>query len=167
MKNVIVEKAKPEDAEAVLNYLRQIGGETDNLTFGSEGLPFTAEEEAEYINNIIKSESNVMLFAKRNGQIIGDASLDCLARRMSHRGVIGISVVKDEWGKGIGSMLMQKIIDHAKSCNIEIISLEVRSDNDRAINLYKKFGFQKIGTFAGFFKIEDELIDFDLMNLYL
>ena len=49
----------------------------------------------------------------------------------------------------------------------EIIFLEVRSDNEQAIALYKKFGFEKIGEFKGFFKINGKNIDFHLMNLYL
>lgn len=31
---MVIRKARPEDAEKILAYLRQIGGETDNLTFG-------------------------------------------------------------------------------------------------------------------------------------
>ena len=36
-----IEPTRPEDAAAVLAYVKQIGGETDNLTFGPEGLPLT------------------------------------------------------------------------------------------------------------------------------
>ena len=50
---------------------------------------------------------------------------------------------------------------------MEQINLEVRSDNSRAIALYKKFGFRKLYTFSGFFKINGELVDFDFMNLDL
>ena len=55
----------------------------------------------------------------------------------------------------------------SKAAGAEIISLEVRSDNTRAIKLYEKFGFEKISVFKEFFKIKGELVDFDLMNLYL
>ena len=37
----------------------------------------------------------------------------------------------------------------------------------RAIALYEKFGFQKIGHFPDFFRIHGESVDFELMNLYL
>jgi ribosomal protein S18 acetylase RimI-like enzyme len=50
---------------------------------------------------------------------------------------------------------------------IEIIELEVRCDNRRAIHLYEKYGFIRHGTFPAFFKIGDEYIDFDLMHLDL
>lgn len=65
-------------------------------------------------------------------------------------------------------MLMEHILDFAKNvAKSEIVSLEVRSDNEAAIHLYRKFGFEKIGTFKGYFKIADELIDFDIMELFL
>ena len=37
---IIIEKATPSDAAMLLEYLKKVGGETDNLTFGPEGMPF-------------------------------------------------------------------------------------------------------------------------------
>lgn len=63
---------------------------------------------------------------------------------------------------------MEKLLDFAKNiAKSEVVSLEVRSDNQRAINLYQKFGFEKIGHFKGYFKIDNELIDFDIMEKIL
>ena len=49
---VTIQKAAPSDAAEILDYLKQVGAETDNLTFGAEGLPFTAEQEAAYIKSL-------------------------------------------------------------------------------------------------------------------
>lgn len=62
---------------------------------------------------------------------------------------------------------MEKLIQFAKDIGIEIISLEVRSDNKRAIHLYEKYGFKHIGTFPAFFKIGEEYVDSELMHLDL
>ena len=43
-----IDQARPKDAAQLLAYLKQVGSETDNLTFGAEGLPGTAEQEAAY-----------------------------------------------------------------------------------------------------------------------
>ena len=64
---ITIEKAACEDAAEILQYLKQIGTETDNLTFGAEGLPFTAESEAAYISQIQNSCDAIMLVAKENG----------------------------------------------------------------------------------------------------
>lgn len=76
-------------------------------------------------------------------------------------------MAKSEWGRGVGSALLQKIIEYTKTHGTELVSLEVRSDNKRAIHVYEKFGFRKIGTSPAYFKIDGEYFDFDLMILDL
>ncbi len=165
--NITIERAQPEDAEDLLKYLKTVGSETDNLTFGAEGMPISVEDEAAYISQIENSAGNIMLLAKDNGKIIADAGLHRLPRRMGHRGDLGISVLKEYWNKGIGSRLLSEIIDFAKTNSIEIIDLQVRSDNAAAIHLYEKFGFKKIGTHPAFFKIGNDEVSFDFMCLRL
>ncbi len=164
---ITIERAKKSDAPAMLDYLRQIGGETDNLTFGAEGLPFSVESEAEYLERAENSQDNIILLAKENGKIVGDASLSRLPRRMSHRGELGISVLAAYWNKGIGSRLLNEILDFAKESSYDVVDLEVRSDNLHAIHLYEKFGFIKIGSHPLFFKIDGKYISFDYMCLKL
>ena len=86
---------------------------------------------------------------------------------MRHRAELAVSVVKAEWGSGIGSMLMAELIAYARHHGIEILNLEVRADNARAIRLYEKFGFRHIGISPAFFKIGSTYADFELMYLDL
>lgn len=166
--DIIIRKAQPEDAAAIIAYMNTIGGETDNLTFGSEGFPISPEEEAEIIEEKNESPRNALFLAIKGERIIGSASIETYSRRMAHRAEFGISVLKAEWDRGIGSRLLETILQHAKSHQVEIIELEVRSDNARAIHLYEKYGFVKIGAYPKYFKLkEDSYVDFDLMNLYL
>ena len=160
-----IEKAAPCDAAMLLEYLKQVGGETDNLTFGSEGMPFSVEAEAEFISNKGNSSDDIMLLAKCGDKIVGCASLNRLPRRMKHRGDFAISVAKDYWNKGIGSQLLDNIIAFAKENEFKVIDLQVRSDNKSAIHLYEKYGFKKIGEHPAFFKIDDEKISFYIMCL--
>ncbi len=163
--SIVIEKASHTDAEAILEYMKQIGSETDNLTFGKEGLPITVKEEADYIERLENSDDDVMFVAKDNGRIIGDASLNRLPRRMKHRGDFGISVLREYWNLGIGSRLLREIINFAKDNSFEVIELQVRSDNAAAIHLYEKFGFEKFGTHTSFFKMGEEEISFEYMYL--
>ena len=165
--DVSIKKAAPSDAAMLLEYLKQVGGETDNLTFGSEGMPFSVEAEAEFISSMENSIDNIMLLAKCDDKIVGCASLNRLPRRMKHRGDFAISVAKEYWNKGIGSQLLNNIIAFAKENKFEIIDLQVRSDNKSAIYLYEKYGFKKIGEHPAFFKISDENIKFEYMYLLL
>ena len=167
MDNIIIKEASPEDALERIEYSKKIGSETDNLSFGSEGFPISVEGEEEYIRSVLKDERSCSFFAWRDKEIIGDVSLTGFPRRMNHRAELGITVLKSEWNKGLGSRLLKMAIEYAKSHGIEIINLEVRSDNFRAIHVYEKYGFRKIGTSHAYFKIGDSYIDFDIMYLDL
>ena len=48
---LILREPDAEDAEAIIEYLNIIGGETDNLLFGRGELNLTVEQEAEYIKS--------------------------------------------------------------------------------------------------------------------
>ena len=163
----VIERARAEDAAALLDYLKIVGGETENLSFGAEGVPLSIEEEQAYLRAQCESTDNVQYLAKVKDEIIGTASLNRKHKRMSHRGVFGISLKKAWWGCGAASALMEAILAFAKENGFEQLNLEVRSDNTRAIRLYEKYGFRKLCTFPHFFKINGEYVDFDLMNLEL
>ena len=163
----VIERARPEEAAALLDYLKIIGGETDNLSFGAEGVPLSLAAEQDYLRTQCDSTDHAQYFAKVDGEIIGTASLNRRSNRMSHRGVFGISLKKAWWGRGAASALMEAILVFAKENDFEQLNLEVRSDNARAIRLYEKYGFRKLCTFPHLFKINGEYVDFDLMNLEL
>ena len=165
-----IRKATPADAENILAYCRIIGGESDNLTFGSEGiLSMTVEKEMSYLESILHSENQIYLLALEDGEIVGSCQYNGFTKaRLAHRGEIAISVKKAMWGRHIGTRMMEALLDFARNiAQAEILSLEVRSDNARAIALYQKFGFEKIGTFPGFLKINGTDVDCDIMRLHL
>lgn len=89
----VIERARAEDAAALLDYLKIVGGETENLSFGAEGVPLDLETEQAYLRAQCESADNVQYLAKVGGEIIGTASLNRKPRRMSHRGEFGKSVV--------------------------------------------------------------------------
>lgn len=156
------------DAEEILEYCKIVGGETDNLLFGSEGLGFSVETERTIIENIAVKEKDIMLAAMDGDNVVGIGNIMGNGRmRISHQARLAISVRKDYWGQGVGSRIMQSLIDFAKERSIEIITLEVYHDNESAIKLYQKFGFKEIGYFKNFSKVNDEYKDAVLMNLYL
>ena len=164
-----IRKATAADAEKLLAYCRQVGGESDNLTFGAEGVPITLEQEQAYLDNVLHSDRQLYLVAVQDGEIVGTGVFSAFARpRLAHRGEISLSVKKSMWGQHIGTRLLQELIDFARStARVEVISLEVRSDNARAIALYRKFGFETVGMFPGFLKINGQPVQCDFMRLAL
>lgn len=167
MEDFMIREALAKDAEQILAYLKIVGGETENLTFGETGMPVTVEQEEIFLENVHNENTSVHLIACKKGEIIGEGSLSGLSRRMCHRAELGISVRKKYWNCGIGSKLLEELIKYAKENGIEILNLEVRSDNINAIHLYKKYGFQHIGTSPAYLKIGAGYADVELMFLDL
>lgn len=157
----------PEDAEKLIAYLKKVGAETDNLTFGKEGLSVTVEQEKAYLTQVHEEQRSVHYSVWKEGELIADGSLSGLPRRMSHYAELGLSVIKAQWNQGIGGRLLDELIAYARQASIEIIRLEVRSDNAGAIHLYEKYGFKRVGMIPGYFKINDTYVDFVMMCLDL
>ena len=158
-------RAQAQDAAALLEYLKIVGGETENLSYGAEGISLDLAAEQDKLRSQAGSINNVRYLAKADGEIIGTASLNRKPNRMRHRGEFGISLKKAWWGCGAASALAEAILAFARENGFEQLNLEVRGDNARAIRLYEKLGFRKLCTFPAFFKIGGEPVDFDLMNL--
>ncbi len=55
---------------------------------------------------------------------------------------IGMAVSKKVRGRGVGTLLMHKIIQQAKDEGYNTISLSVDLENDTTINMYQKIGFK-------------------------
>lgn len=167
--NITYREAEPSDAGKFLEYSKIVGSETDNLTFGAEGLSLTISQEADFIRKFAGNPGSIMIVAFDEGELIGTGAVSVVSGkpRFAHRREIAISVRKDYWGKGIGTGIMNVLMDFARKSGAEVLELEVRSDNEAAISLYKKFGFEKIGTNERYFKIGGEFFAADYMNLYL
>lgn len=167
MEHIEIREMMPENAEELIACMKRTGAETDNLTFGKEGLPATVEQEREYLEQMHRSEGFVHYGAWKDKELVGNGSLRGMQRRMSHYADMGLAVVKSEWNQGIGGMLLERLIGYARGAGIEFLKLEVRSDNAAAIHLYEKYGFKRVGRLPGYFKIGHEYFDFEIMCLDL
>ena len=167
MKNITIRKASVEDAQAIINYLDQIGKESDNLTFGEEGIGYTLEDEVKMIQGYEENLNSTMFISLDSNQIVSIGNLSASKReRTKHVSVLGISVLKSHWNMGIGKQMMNTLIDFAKQApDTKAVHLEVRSDNRIAIHLYESVGFKKNSTIPEMMFIQDNYYDIDLMIL--
>ncbi len=70
--------------------------------------------------------------------------------------IITIAVHPDWRAKGIGSALIQFLIEDARARKSELISLDVRPSNEAALKLYKKFGFKEAGRRKHYYQDNQE-----------
>jgi len=153
---VRIRRATPDDAGALLRYLRQVGGESDNLSFGDEGPGLTEGEEREYLTRVGESDNSLAVVATVGDTIVASLTFDGGRRpRLRHAGEFGISVAGEYAGLGIGRALIEHMLEWAERGGvIRKINLKVRADNAGAIRLYERMGWVHEGRTT-----RDTLID--------
>ena len=74
--------------------------------------------------------------------------------------ITNVAVLPEYRNKGLGGMLIKKMIEICRSSEISHMTLEVRVSNEPAINLYNKFGFYALGKRPNYYvkPLEDALI---------
>jgi [ribosomal protein S18]-alanine N-acetyltransferase len=82
------------------------------------------------------------LVAEEDGTIAGYGGLLAAG---SQADVLTLAVAARSWGRGIGSALLQALVAEASRRGCTEIFLEVRMDNARAQQLYRRHGFAEIG----------------------
>jgi putative acetyltransferase len=92
-------------------------------------------------------ERLLKLVALHAGDVIGNLGLEQFSRvRRAHCGSLGMGVAVAWQGKGVGSMLLAAALDVADNwMNLRRVELTVYADNEAAIGLYRKFGFETEG----------------------
>ena len=111
-------------------------------------------------------EGLYMLVACVDDEIVGQIGLHTSPNRprRRHVGQIGM-MVRDDWqGQGVGTALMQAAIELAdKWLNLSRLELDVYTDNEPAIKLYRKFGFTIEGTAVNYAFRDGQFVDVYLM----
>jgi ribosomal-protein-alanine N-acetyltransferase len=66
--------------------------------------------------------------------------------------VLTLAVARDQWGRGIGSALLDALLAEAARRGCTEVFLEVRADNARAQALYRRYDFAPIGVRRGYYQ---------------
>lgn len=153
---LLLRNARTEDAKMLLEYLKVTSGETRFLVKDPEEITLTLDEEREFIERQNTSERNLMLVGFLDGEHVGNCSFMGIGDgRYRHRASMGIALYRKYTGLGIGTVMIEMLLSIAKENGIEQMELEVVADNERAISLYKKMGFEVFGTFPDNMKYKD------------
>ena len=165
---LFISEAEIEDASMIIDYLNQVGGESNNLTYGLNECYLNEIEEMEVIQDFIDQENSLLLCGFIDDELVSLLSIQGEQKeRLKHIGHFAITVKKEYWNMGIASMMMEEALEMIKETSLKILDLEVKEDNLSAISLYKKFNFKEIGRYPQMFYINQKYYDALLMNLYI
>ena len=158
---VVLRTPSENDAQAMINMMLSCYGETEFLSCTPEEFQVSVEEEIAFMKRFERSERECMIGAFADGRLVGNVSIRQVSgvKRMRHRANLGILVLKEYWGRGIGSMLMDAAIQTAQSADYAQLELETAADNERAIRLYQRFGFEQCGRCPRALKRENGYAD--------
>jgi putative acetyltransferase len=137
--DIEIRHAEPGDYMAVYRIYTQ-----PRVVAGTLQLPFiSAEKRRRQLAE--PGDGRYPLVALVNGEVVGHLNLQTFPHspRRKHVATFGMGV-HDAWqGKGVGSALVAAAIDFAgRWLNISRMELSVYVDNEPAVHLYKKFGYE-------------------------
>jgi RimJ/RimL family protein N-acetyltransferase len=164
-----IREALPADAQATITCLNLAGGQTDYLTFGANEFNVSVSREQEFIRWCRDMPNSLMLLAEIDDQLVGLLTLEGNQRpRMSHVAELGISLLQQYWGQGIGRLLLHAGLDWASQNKLlRKINLRVHEHNRRAIKLYESLGFQREGVVSREYLINGQFYANLVMGLTL
>jgi [ribosomal protein S18]-alanine N-acetyltransferase len=93
--------------------------------------------------------SRYYLIAEDDGVAVGYAGLMVSGYQAD---VLTLAVAAGQWGRGIGSGLLEALLAEAARRGATSVFLEVRVGNTRAQNLYSRYGFKEIGVRKGYYQ---------------
>ncbi len=144
-----VRPAAPDDAAAFLKHRRMIAQEPHNgiVQGPDDPLPSEAEMRERFAQAAQSANTVTMLALDTDQHVIGVAGLHGGSRQANrHTATIGIAISPEWRGQGVGTALMQALIDFARQGGVlKRLELEVISTNERAIHVYRKLGFVEEG----------------------
>ena len=152
---IAVRRAEPSDAEAIWKCYTAPLAVRNTLQMPYRSLESVREQLTKC------GEGDHILVAAIDDEVVGVIGLHTSSRpRVNHRGEIGM-MVRDDWhGKGVGTAMMRAVIDLAdKWLNLARIELTVFTDNQSAIALYRKFGFEIEGTHRKYAFRDGDFVD--------
>lgn len=153
----LIRRAEGADAERLLRYQRETCGETAYLVAEPEEICWAPEEQAKRVGRWNAAPDRLRLLAEVDGALAGAAVMygTGTRRRLRHRCSVDITLYRRFWGMGIGTALLGELLAAAGTAGYEQAELEVVSANAPAIALYRKLGFETVGTIPRALKYRD------------
>lgn len=166
-KKVLIREASTDDIENLFSCIRSYIPESDFIPKLPEEITLTPQKEEEWIKSFLQKDNSLLLVAEHEGQIIGNIDLTGSSRKiMEHTAVIGMGMLKEWRNTGLGTQLMQAAIAWAKENPIlELLWLQVYTQNSLGVSLYRKMGFTENGIIKDYFKRDGLYYDNLTMSL--
>ena len=135
------------DGSAVYENFNATHAETDFLLSYPDENSFDPEQEAQFLEEKTKSTNEIEIIAVVDGNVAGTAGIEAVGDKykVRHRAELGISILREYWGLGLGRALAEACIQCARDAGYIQLELNVVAENERAVALYRSIGFEEFG----------------------
>lgn len=165
-RTAVLRSPRDEDISGMLHYLYVSAEETEFiLRYPEECGKYTEEGEKKLFARKNESPNEAMLVCLVDGVVAGNCEVSVYTNmKKKHRANIGIALLKEYWGQGIGTRMFEEMIRIAESFpDVIQMELEFIEGNVRARHLYEKMGFRITGVRPNAIRLKDGT----LLNEYL
>lgn len=131
---VKIRKMERED----VNQVYQIEKELFSMPWSKEDFLFALEKE-----------KNLYLVALIENKVVGYCGLWGI---LDEGQITNVAIKKEKQGQGIGTLLLQQLLEQGYQNGLLEYTLEVRESNLNAIHVYKKLGFREEGVRKNFYQ---------------
>jgi RimJ/RimL family protein N-acetyltransferase len=152
----------PEHIEGYRRAVDRVARERRYLTL-MEAFPLS--QTRDFVLGLM-AKGDPIFVALANGEVVGWCDIQRHPfPAHAHRGTLGIGVIPEYRGCGIGARLMDRTLTQAFATGFVRVELSVRADNLRAQRLYEKLGFVKEGVLRDAVFVDGEFHDAIAMAL--
>jgi L-amino acid N-acyltransferase YncA len=163
-KEVTIREAKEEDFTSIWKIFRKV---VDEGEYTSNVRAEPSQESHEHSNED-DNEKFITVLCEIERQIVGYVTIEESVWELSrHAGELGIAVLPQFRGVGVGSALLDSVLRVASEKGFKKVNLSVFSTNKNAMKLYKRFGFKKVGEKKKQFYLHGRYIDEIIMEKFL
>lgn len=127
----------------------------------------TVEERRAWL--VSRDERHPVLVATRDGIVLGWASLNVFNPRPAYRHVADFSVYvgREARGQGVGSALLEAVIERARELGYHKLVLAGFPFNEAGLALYRRFGFREVGIYKEQGVLDGQWVDTIIMERLL
>ncbi len=135
--HIVIRAIRPDDAAALMDIRRQ-----------KQVMRFTPAMPSERHTDFYArwGKDDHVLVAELDGRVIGYAGLHLRDGKRRHSAWLGIAVHDEFAGRGAGRLLMEALLDLADNwIGLVRVDLEASASNEKAIDMYRRYGFVEEG----------------------
>ncbi len=164
---VTLRTTKWEDLDDLLGLINSLVEERADIIRAEK---VSRDEEIDWLSGVLRrleKDEVVYILAEVNGKVIASSEIGKRGGYEKHVGGIGIVIMKGYRDLGIGTEIMNALIEQGRAWHLEVLTLTLFASNKRALHVYEKVGFVETGCIPKKFLRDGKYIDEIIMTKLL